>query len=127
MRFEFRLKTRRIFKASQVSYFLPEAKQLVTTTATETADTPTGDTLKLVARCENGPQVALKAESALHAANMVREHATFIAVGATVYAAGSTVTITGFGFNDGTYLIESARHRLERTTGYTTELTLRRV
>jgi phage protein D len=80
-----------------------------------------------VARCENGPQAALKAESALHAANMVREHATFIAVGATVYAAGSTVTITGFGFNDGTYLIESARHRLERNTGYTTELTLRRV
>jgi hypothetical protein len=36
----------------------------------ETTDTPTGDTLKLVARCENGPQAALKAESALHAANM---------------------------------------------------------
>ena len=127
LRFEFRLKTHRIFKASQVSYFQPETKLLVTKTATETADTPTGDTLKLVARCENGPQAALKAESALHAANMAREHATFIAVGATIYAAGSTVTITGFGFNDGTYLIESARHRLERTTGYTTELNLRQV
>jgi uncharacterized protein len=56
LRFEFRLKTYRTFKASRVSYFQPEAKQLVTNTATETADTPTGDTLKLVDRCENGPK-----------------------------------------------------------------------
>jgi hypothetical protein len=127
LRFEFRLKTHRVFKASQVSYFQPEAKKLVTKAVTETTSTPTGDTLKLVARCENGPQAALKAQSALHAANMLREHATFIAVGATAYTAGSTIAISGFGFNDGIYLIESARHRFERATGYTTELNMRRV
>ena len=93
----------------------------------ETADTPTSDTLKLVTRCENGQQATLKATSALHAANMVRAYATFTAVGATVYTAGSTVTVADFGFNDGIYLIEGARHRLERATGYTTELTMRRV
>lgn len=127
LRFEFRLKTHRIFKASQVSYFQPESKRLIANTVTETGSTPTGDSLKIVARCENGPQAALKAQSALHAANMVREHATLTAIGATAYAAGSTVTIIGFGFNDGKYLIESARHRLEKATGYTTELNLRKV
>jgi uncharacterized protein len=127
LRFDFRLKTHRIYKASEVSYLLPAAKQLVTQRVAETAETPTSDTLKLVTRCENGQQATLKATSALHAANMVRAYATFTAVGATVYAAGSTVTVTDFGFNDGIYLIEGARHRLERATGYTTELTMRRV
>ena len=91
------------------------------------SDAPTGDTLKLTVRCENGQQASLKAMSALHGANMVRTSASFTAPGATVYSAGNSLTITGFGFNDGKYLIESARHRLERTTGYTTECEARRV
>ena len=125
--FDFRLKTHRIYKAAEVSYLVREDKQLVTQSVAEAAGTPTGDTLKLVMRCENGQQAALKAVSALRAANMVRTHASITTVGGTVYAAGSTMTIVGFGFNDGKYLIESARHRLERTTGYTTDLMMRRV
>jgi phage protein D len=81
----------------------------------------------LVVRCENGQQATLKAMSALHATNMVRTSATCTAVGSTVYAAGNAITMSGFGFNDGKYLIEAARHRLERATGYTTELTMRRI
>lgn len=127
LRFDFRLKTHHIYKTSEASYFLAETKHLVTQSATETIAIPTGDTLKFVTRCENGQQATLKATSALHAANMTRAYAIFTAAGAIVYAAGSTVTITDFGFNDGTYLIECARHRLERATGYTTELTMRRV
>ena len=127
LRFDFRLKTHRVYRASEASYFSPATKQLLTQGATEAVATPTGDTLKLLTRCEDGQQATLKATSALHAANMVRGYAICTAVGAIDYTAGSTVTITDFGFNDGTYLIESARHRLQRVTGYMTELTMRRV
>jgi uncharacterized protein len=127
VRFEFRLKTHRVYKAAQVAYQLPETKQLVFQRVVASPDPPTGDTKKLVVRCENGQQATLKAMSALHATNMVRTSATCTAVGSTVYAAGNAITMSGFGFNDGKYLIEAARHRLERATGYTTELTMRRI
>ena len=127
LRFDFRLKTHKTYKAAEVSYQFPETKQLLTQTINAPADTPTGDTLKLVVRCENGQQANLKAMSALHSRNMVRATATLTAVGATVYAAGNNVTISGFGSNDGTYLIQHARHHLERTTGYTTDLDVRRI
>jgi uncharacterized protein len=127
LRFEFRLKTHHIYKAAEVSYQLPYSKRLITQTVTDALDIPVGDTLKLTVRCENGQQANLKAMSALHGKNMSRVTATIVAVGAVVYAAGNNVTVEGFGFNDGKYLIESARHRLERATGYTTELTMRSV
>lgn len=127
MRFDFRTKTHRVYKAAQVSYQFPETKQLLTQTAASTPPAPNGDTLKLAVRCENGQQASVKAASALHAANMVRTTANLTAIGETVYAAGNTVTIAGFGSNDGKYLIESARHHLERATSYTTEIEARRI
>jgi Bacteriophage probable baseplate hub protein len=126
-RFAFRLKTHRVYMAAQVSYQLPESKRLLTQRVMAASDAPTGDTLKLTVRCEDGQQASLRAMSALRGAKMVRTSASFTAPGATVYSAGNTLTITGFGFNDGKYLIESARHRLERATGYTTECEARRV
>ncbi len=42
-------------------------------------------------------------------------------------AAGSNVTISGFGEFDGAYLIQGARHRLDRAGGYRTEMEIRRV
>ncbi len=127
LRFDFRLKTHHMYKASQVSYQSPERKQLLTQVTMASSDIPTGDTLKRIARCDDGQQALLKATSALAEANIHRTVASIMAVGATDFAAGSNVTISGFGFNDGKYLIESAHHRLERTTGYTTEIEAFRV
>jgi phage protein D len=125
--FDFRLKTHRIYKAVEVSYQFANTKQLLTQTAVAGPAIASVDTLKLVVRCENGQQASLKAVSALHGENMVRASATVTAVGSIAYAAGNVVTMQEFGFNDGSYLIESARHRLERATGYTTEITMRSV
>ncbi|MGH7906058.1 MAG: phage protein D, partial [Candidatus Binataceae bacterium] len=41
--------------------------------------------------------------------------------GTTAVAAGSAITISGFGAYDGKYLIQSARHQLTRMRGYVTE------
>ena len=127
LHFAFRLKTHRVYRAAQVSYQLRERKQLVTQSIAAAPTIPTSDTLKLTVRCENGQQATLKATSALHEANMVRTSASFRASGAIAFTAGNTFMITGFGFNDGKYLIESARHRLERASGYTTDFEARRV
>ena len=127
MRFGFRLKTHRVYKAAQVSYQLGERKELLTQRVVASPASPTGDTLKHTMRCENGQQAALKAASALHEANMVRTTASITAGGETVYTAGNNISISGFGVNDGKYLIEGARHRLTRANGYTTEFEARRV
>ena len=68
----FRAKTRHIYKAAQVSYQDPATKRLITQTAAAIPAPPTGDTLKIVARCENGQQASLKAAAALHRHNMLR-------------------------------------------------------
>jgi uncharacterized protein len=126
LRFAFRLKSHRIYRSAEVSYQFADGKELLTQSAIAVPETPTGDTLKLTVRCENGQQASLQATGALHAANMVRTSASFTATGATAYTAGNSLMITGFGSNDGKYLIERARHRLDRATGYTTECEARR-
>ena len=127
LRFVFRLTTHQIYRTAEVSYLASDLKRLLTYNTTQGTAVPTGDTLKIVARCENGQHAMFKATSALHRANLVRATASLTAGGASAYSAGNTCLITGFGFNDGKYLIESARHRLDRATGYTTEFEAYRV
>lgn len=127
LRFGFRARTHRLYKAAQVSYQSPQDKSLISIRTAAATDEADGDTLKLAVRCENGQQAALKAASALHLANMIRVTAEITAPGETFYSAGNNLTLSGFGYNDGKYLIEQARHRLDRATGYTTSFQARRV
>ena len=124
-KFSFRAKTRHIYKAAQVSYQDPATKQLITQTAAASPAPPTGDTLKIVARCENGQQASLKAAAALHRHNMLQVTATIVTPGSTIYSAGGKVTMSGFGQFNGDYFIKLARHRLSRSRGFSTELEIR--
>ncbi|HWN56871.1 MAG TPA: phage protein D, partial [Methylomirabilota bacterium] len=47
--------------------------------------------------------------------------------GNVMLVAGNQVEIAGWGALDGAYLIETARHRLTRASGYTTSIAARRV
>ena len=85
------------------------------------------DTLKIIVRCENGPQAQLKSQSAIHGANMTQTTARLELVGDPALCAGNTVNVAGFGANDGIYLIETARHRVSQATGYITEIEARQV
>lgn len=127
LRGSFRSKTHRIYKAAEVSYQDPGSKQLITQTVDANPAPPTGDTLKLAVRCENGQQALLKAQSALHGANMLQTTAGLELPGNPALCAGNTVTVRGFGAYDGIYLIEIARHRVRRASGYTTEVELRQI
>lgn len=125
--FAFRVKTHRIYKAAQVAYLNPATKQLVTQDVAAAKTVAPGDTLKLVSRCENGQQALLRAQSALHKANKVRAVARLTMPGATEICAGNNVVLAGFGANDGIYIVETARHCLTQTNGYTSDAELRRL
>jgi phage protein D len=126
-RFSFKAKTRRIYKAVQVSYQNPATKQLVAATATATPTPPTGDTLKIVERCENGQQAALKAAARLHRENMIQTTGELSMPGTTAITAGRKITISGFGVFDGNYMVDKARHELKRASGFTTDIEIRSV
>ena len=126
-RFSFRNRTRRIYGGAAVSYFNPDTKQLIAQTVTAENPTATTDTLKIVARSENGQQALVKAQAALHLHNMVFVDASIEGPGNVMLVAGNQVEIAGWGALDGAYLIETARHRLTRASGYTTSIAARRV
>lgn len=127
VRFSFRNRTRRIYDGAEFSYFNPDTKKLITQSATADASSPTGDTLKIVARCENAEQAGVKAEALLHLHNMVSVDASLEGPGNAVLVAGNNVQLSGWGALDGKYLIETAQHHLARAAGYTTSIAARRV
>jgi uncharacterized protein len=127
MRFAFRNRARRIYDGAQFSYFDPDAKELITQSVPASSPSPTTDTLKIVARCENANQAQVKAEALLHLHNMVFVDASIEGPGNAVLVAGNNVQLSGWGALDGTYLIETAQHHLARTAGYTTSIAARRV
>ena len=127
VRFSFRNRTRRIYDGAEFSYFDPDTKQLISQSVAADSSMPTGDTLKIVARCESAQQALVKAAAALHLHNMVFVDASIEGPGTTVLVAGNNVQLSGWGALDGTYMIETAQHRLTRATGYSTSIAARRV
>jgi phage protein D len=126
-RFSFRNRTRRIYGGANASYFDPDTKKLISQTVTAALAAPTTDTLKVVRRSENAQQAIVKAQAALHLHNMMFVDASIEGPGNVMLVAGNQVAIAGWGQLDGAYLIEAARHRLSRATGYTTSIAARRI
>jgi hypothetical protein len=124
--FEFKTRTQQIYKSATVSYQNPASKKLITQTVNDPS-APTGDTLNIVERAENHQQATLKAQSRLHDANMRQVTGRLELEGTTRLVAGNNLTLAGFGIFGGTYHIEGSKHRLERGSGYVTEIEVRRI
>jgi phage protein D len=124
--FEFKTKTQRIYKSASVAYHNPAQKQLIAAQVQDST-APTGDDLHIVTRIENPQQAQLKAQSALHEANRLQVTGRIETEGTTLLVAGVNIAIQGFGSFDGNYHIEASRHRLERSSGYTTEVEVRKL
>jgi phage protein D len=124
--FEFRTKTQQVYRSATVAYQNPQQKQLI---AAQYGDTsaPTGDDLHLIARCETPAQATLKAQSALHDANMMEVTGRLETEGDIFLVAGVNIAIQGFKAFDGNYHVTASRHRLERSSGYTTEVEIRQL
>ena len=125
--FEFRNRTHGTYNSAQVTYQSPINKALVTQNASASLPLPTSDVLKVIARSKNGRQAAVRAQAALDIHNMHFIEGSVRMPGSVTMAAGNTISISGFGQFDGTYLIVTARHQINRAHGYSTRLEVRRV
>lgn len=85
------------------------------------------DTHKMSARSGSKATAQVKAQAALDASNLQQTAGSMATMGNTKLVAGNTVDLQRCGKLGGKYLIESARHRMERGSGYTTELEIKRV
>jgi phage protein D len=124
--FEFRTKTQQIYRSATVAYQNPAQKQLIAAQYGDTTS-PTGDDLHIVARCETPDQATLKAQSALHDANMMEVTGHLETEGDIFLVAGVNITIQGFRSFDGNYQVTASHHRLDRGSGYTTEIEVRQL
>lgn len=125
--FEFRNRSREIYRSSQNAYFDPDTKSLISESVTAQSEVAGNDELKISFRCENGQQAQVKAEAALHRSDMRFVEARLRLAGTPSIVAGINATLSGWGALDGVYLVECARHSMSRATGYTTEVEARRV
>ncbi|AOJ06388.1 phage late control D family protein [Burkholderia mayonis] len=85
-----------------------------------------GDTLRVTARAGSKATLEAKAQAALDRANLQQTTGTFELDGNTRLVAGNSLDLAGYGRLSGKYLIESARHRIDRSGGYTTEIEVKR-
>lgn len=123
--FNFKDKTNGVYKSCEVSYFDPKTKKLINHTES-LKNVKDGDTLKLNVRCENKQQAIQKAKAGL--AGKIKEIEGNITLsGNPKLAAGVNIEITGMHRFSGKYHIKTAKHTIDRSSGYKTELEIYKV
>lgn len=123
--YSLRDKSLKVFKDCECSYDDPKTKTCMTHTA-RAKDVASGDTCKITRRCENPRQAKLQAKAELEKQNDGKFEGSLTMEGNTRLVAGNTVALVGFGHFDGTYLIDTSRHSIEPSKGYTTEINVKK-
>jgi len=124
--FEFKAKTGQIYKTASAGYQNPDQKQLVAAQYSD-SEAPTADDRNVITRIEKPEAATLKAHGALHDKNKDQITGSIEAEGAVVLVAGVNITTQGFGAFDGKWHVMSSRHKVERSSGYTTGIEARRL
>lgn len=137
-------KIKDVYQQAKVKYHNPKTKKLVvygvkndgqvaevghTTAATkkQSGSTASGDTLKLSTRSGSKAAAQAKAQAALDKANLQQTAGNLTLLGNPKLVAGTMFELADCGKLSGKYLVESARHHIDRGSGYTTELEVKRV
>lgn len=127
MRYSLKDTTAQTYKAAEVKYHDPVEKKVVRHTEAATDTDTAGDTLVLQCKAENPGQARAQAKAALHRANTRRQSGSLTLPGDPLLVAGNSFTLTGLGALDGKYHIEESSHAISRASGYTTDLTVKKV
>lgn len=91
------------------------------------AKSATGDVKVIHTKAENRQQAELKAKAALHRANSKQQEGRLTCEGNPLAVAGNNFELTGFGLISGVYHIVESTHTIDRSSGYSTELAIKRV
>lgn len=126
-RYSFESKTHDVFRGCSVSYWDTDHKEVKTHVFIPPSAPPVGQILKVNQRVESIADAMTKSRSILRRKNKYEVKATFDLMGNTALLAGLTGTITGWGNFDGKYIIGEVRHTQDRSQGYRTNITLRKV
>mgnify|MGYP003583678337 FL=1 len=118
-------KIKDIYRNAKVTYHDPKTKKLVVSEVKDDR-VASGDTLKLSGRSASKATAEAKGRAALDEANQQQTAGSLTLQGNPKLVAGVTFDLADCGKLSGKYLIESARHHLDRG-GYTTELEVKRV
>ncbi|CAM3723950.1 phage late control D family protein [Xenorhabdus thuongxuanensis] len=84
------------------------------------------DTLKVNSRATDKNSAEIKAQSALDSHNEYQQNGSLSLMGSPQLTAGNKIELIGFGKLSGQWLITSARHSFDRSSGYVTELEIAR-
>lgn len=114
-----REKTHEIYKACEISYHNPESKAKITVTVQDKKFT-FGDVLKISSRCENKEQAVLQAHAALDKKNSSKISGSISLPGSPNLVAGINLELKKTGNFSGKYHITQVKHRITKSSGYTT-------
>lgn len=117
--------TNNIYSGVEVSYYHPDTQELITATAQ--GESAKGDILKIRERCENIEQAQAKADAKLRELSKKQKEGSISLPGNNILRAGANIELKRFGKLDGKYNIETARHSIDRSSGYTTDIGVKNV
>ncbi|WP_285906830.1 phage late control D family protein [Pseudodesulfovibrio pelocollis] len=115
-----------VYRACTVTYHDALADEDREYTYTPDNAPVTGQTLRINERVESQAAAMPRAASELRRRNAGECTGTLTLMGEPRLRGGSVVALAGFGGFDGTYFVESATHAVDKDSGYTTDLNVRR-
>ncbi|MBI4691691.1 MAG: tail protein X [Nitrospirae bacterium] len=121
-------KSHETYKACEVRYHDPKTKQAIThkEDASDPDDIVSEDVLKISERVENKQQAMERAKAELKRKNKFKHSGSLTYMGNPYLTAGANIELKGFYNLDGKYLIEEARHTINKGSGYETSIEVRK-
>ncbi|EAB1946001.1 phage late control D family protein [Salmonella enterica] len=135
-RYSLRDTINRVYKSARVKHQKSSTKKLIVYEAdggtSESSKQIKGgkvtsaDRLQVNSRVSDPDSARIKADSALARHNEYQQSGSLTLMGASQLIAGNKIELSGFGQLSGPWLIITARHTLDRNSGYVTELDVAR-
>lgn len=135
-RYSLRDTINRVYKSARVKHQKSNTKKLIvyeadggtseSSTQTKGGKVTSADRLQVNSRVSDPDSARIKADSALASHNEYQQSGSLTLMGASQLTAGNKIELSGFGQLSGPWLITTARHTLDRSSGYVTELDVAR-
>lgn len=125
-------KIKGVYQSAKVKYHDPKTRRLVEAEVENVGPETAGrrasaDELRVTARAKQPATAQTQAQAALEQSNLDKLTGTITLPGDVRLVAGVTLALADWGRLAGTWLVQSARHTLDRNAGYATELELKRL